>query len=200
MLSRLIRLTTALIFLSAAAQAAGQRSAVAQDGALHDVREGVWYGIAAGAGWDRLSCGVCAGERRGGIAGSARAGGTLSANWLLGGELNGWSNSSGGVNEHLVFVSAVAHWFPAPTGSVHFKGGLGYLAYAANDDEASLSTTAFGVQGGIGYDLPIARGVALTPSFSWTFAPFGDLTFNDTRIRGDVRSSFLQLGVGLTWY
>jgi hypothetical protein len=30
--------------------------------------------------------------------------------------------------------------------------------------------------------------------------PFGDLTFNDTRVRGDVRSSFIQVGVGLTWY
>jgi hypothetical protein len=162
--------------------------------------EGLWYGLSAGAGWDRMSCGICAGERRPGLSASVRAGGTLNPGLLLGGEAGGWSNSSGGVDEFLGSFGAVLFWFPDPAGPIHLKGGFGYLSYRAEDAENFLSTTAFGPQVGVGYDFRVGRTLALTPSINCMITPFGDLTFNDTRVRGDVRSSFIQVGVGLTWY
>lgn len=194
---RYLSFVCSALFWSSVLLTSGARPLAAQAESPH---EGPWYGVSVGAGWDRMSCGICAGERRGGLAATVRAGGTLNPGLLLGGEAGGWSNNSGGVDEFLASFGAVLHWFPDPAGPLQLKGGFGYLSYRASDIENTLSTTSFGPLVGIGYDLRVGRSLAVTPSASWMFTPFGDLTFNDTRVRGDARSSFIQIGVGLTRY
>ena len=161
-------------------------------------RAGLWYGLGAGAGWDRLACDICAGDRNGGLSGYLQAGGTIEPGWLLGGELKFWNKGDEAVDQLLGAFSVVALWYPRPERRLHFKGGFGYLTLRAEDAENTLATSAFGPQIGIGYDLAIGPRVSLTPYASWMFAPFGDLRFNDTKIRGGVRSTLLQLGLGVT--
>ena len=161
-------------------------------------RQGFWYGFGAGAGWDRLSCDVCAGDRIGGLSGYVQAGGTLRDDLLLGGEVKFWSSGEGAVNQLLGAFSLVGIWYPNPASGLHLKGGFGYLTFRAEDDEAKLTTTAFGPQFGVGLDLPVGRSLSVTPFANWMVTPFGDLTFNDTRVSGGVRSSLLQVGIGLT--
>lgn len=170
---------------------------MAQDGSGRH-REGMWYGLGAGVGWDRLACDICAGDRIGGLSGYLQAGGTLQPDWLLGAELKFWNKGDELVDQLLGAFSIVALWYPNPARPFHVKGGFGYLALRAEDGENTLSTTSFGPQVGVGYDLPIGPRVSVTPYASWMITPFGDLTFNDTKIRGGVRSTLLQLGIGVT--
>lgn len=170
---------------------------MAQDGAERH-REGIWYGLGAGAGWDRLACDICAGDRIGGLSGYLQAGGTLQSDWLLGAELKFWNKGDESVDQLLGAFSIVALWYPNPARPFHVKGGFGYMALHAEDGENTLSSTSFGPQVGVGYDLPIGPRVFVTPYASWMITPFGDLTFNDTKIRGGVRSTLLQLGIGVT--
>lgn len=183
---------TALLPSTAAAQTSAEPRA--------DQREGVWFSLAAGTGWDRLSCGICAGERRNGLSGAIAVGGTLDSRWLLGGETSYWSNASDGIDETLVSIGILAAFYPNAASGLHLRGGLGYLAYEADDGEDSLGTTSFGPHAGIGYDLSVGNRLSLTPQASLMVTPFGDLTFNDEKVRGDVRSSYLRLSVGLTWH
>lgn len=177
------------------APAAGQLGEGAEAGAH---RQGAWYGLGAGAGWDRLACEICAGDRLPGLSGYVQGGGTLSRQVQLGGEVKFWNRSSAaGVDQLLGTFGIVALWYPNVARNLQLKGGFAYLSFTADDGEDAISTTSFGPQFGIAYDIRVGPTLSVTPYASWIVTPFGDLTFNDTRVRGDVRSTLLQVGVGV---
>ncbi len=82
-------------------------------------REGFWIGFGFGYGSADLKSptldSLGATGREAGATGFVKLGGTLSKSVLLGGEVNAWVKSEGGVTFTVGNVSAAAYFFPAPS-------------------------------------------------------------------------------------
>ena len=55
------------------------------------------------------------------------------------------------------------------------------------------------VEFGIGYEIPVGTGLALTPQFEVVMGGIGDLHFNGETL-GSGNLQLLKLGIGLTWH
>jgi len=82
-------------------------------------REGFWIGFGFGYGSADLKSptldSLGATGREAGATGFVKLGGTLSKSVLLGGEVNAWVKSEGGVTFTVGNVSAAAYFYPAPS-------------------------------------------------------------------------------------
>jgi len=75
------------------------------------------------------------------------------------------------------------------------------MRYQSDDGPNRLTSTAFGVNLGTGYDVPISRSISLTPFVSAFVASFGSgIKFNGDPVRDDVGLMVIQAGVGVSWY
>lgn len=62
-----------------------------------------------------------------------------------------------------------------------------------------LTATPFGVQAGIGWDLPLSRKLRWTPSATLHVASWGGaLKFNGASSVSDIALTMVQVGVGVT--
>lgn len=152
---------TALLALASmlmlAASAAGQ--------AHH--RRGIWFG--AGAGYGSTSSEDSGNES--GPGGYLRAGGTVSQDFLIGGEVRGWYWSSG--NEEFLKngASLVMIFYPMPRGNLLLKGAAGF-AHAELKRVSPVAGGAleverndgFGMGLGVGYDFRVSRGWSISPN------------------------------------
>lgn len=170
-------------------------------------RQGFWYGVGLGQGYTDLWCGICGGEREnGGISGYFRAGGTLTRAFLLGGELNAWRRSNGGLNEHLEVLTATGYWYPKPEHGWFVKFGLGMSNYRANDGDDHLSARIFAGTAGTGYEMRVNPFLSIVPFFNVTATPNGNLNrentgdggFSADRVATDLNVFVLQFGIGIT--
>lgn len=160
-------------------------------------REGVWGAGAAGYGTARFSCDNCGDvDREGSVAGSLILGTTLNPSLLIGIGLDAWVKSINGDPLQLGNVSGVVQWYPAIALGLFVKGGLG-MAYAKGDlryptsvfvDNAGLSYLL-----GLGYDVPVAQGISLTPIASFYGGNIGDVQSAD-----NVKFNVFQILVALT--
>ncbi len=116
-------------------------------------------------------------DREGSGVGHFKIGGALSDHVLLGAEVGGWSQEMGeGVTITSSYLNAVAYLYPAPTGGLFLKGGIGF---------ASL----IGFTLGAGYDIGFGGRFGLTP-----YADFHQGFFED----GSTR--LVSLGLSFNWY
>lgn len=170
-----------------------------------NVRQGFWYGFGFGAGSGKLHCDICNDSSGTDLAASIRAGGVLSKSWLLGGELDGWTNSQDVATRRSWSVSAVALWYPWPERGAYVKGGLGLTGYSASDSVDVISTTRPGGIVGIGYEWRIGKKYSINPYLNYQYTLPGDLQFEHTEdntvttaiIANDASVSSVQFGVGL---
>ena len=161
------------------------------------VRDGVWGAGAAGYGTAHFSCDNCGDvDREGSVAGSLILGTTLNRSLLIGLELDAWIKSINGDQLQLGNLGGIVQWYPASSLGLFAKGGLG-LAYAKGDlryptsvfvDNAGLSYLL-----GVGYDIPVAQGLSLTPIASFYGGNIGDV-----QTANDVRFNVFQVLVALT--
>ena len=172
---------------------------------------GFWLGGGLGIGSAKLTCKVCNGplaSRRTVTALQARMGGTLSSALSFGIEANGWreADEEEDVRQTLIGVGGVAYWYPHAVHRYYIKFGFGPVFYRAEeatvgvDDDAAtpVTSTALGGHFGVGYDLPLAANLLLTPFFNFTGTMYGNLQEGDTRLLG-ANPTLVQVGVGLTW-
>lgn len=170
-----------------------------------NVRQGFWYGFGFGAGSGQLNCEICDDQSGTDLAASIRAGGVLSKSWLLGAELDGWTNSQEVATRRSWSALAVALWYPWPTRGAYLKGGLGFTGYRASDSVDVISTTQPGGILGVGYEWRVGKNYSLNPYFNFQYTLSGDLTFEHTEdntvttsiIADDASVSSFQLGVAL---
>jgi hypothetical protein len=170
-----------------------------------NVRQGFWYGFGFGAGSGKLHCDICNDQSGTDLTASARAGGVLSPSWLLGGELDGWTNSQDIATRRSWSVSAVALWYPWPAKGAYAKGGFGFTGYSASDSIDTYSTTRPGALIGLGYEWRIGKKFSINPYITYQHTLAGDLTLEHTEdntvttaiVADDVSVSSLQFGVGL---
>jgi hypothetical protein len=170
-------------------------------------RQGFWYGGGLGQGYTDLWCGICAGEREnGGISAYFKAGGTLTRSFLLGGELNAWRRSTGGLSEHLEVLTATGYWYPKPEHGWFVKFGLGMSNYRANDGDDHLSARIFAGTAGTGYEMRVSPILSIVPFLNLTATPNGNLNrentgdggFSAERVATDLKVFVIQFGVGIT--
>ena len=170
-----------------------------------NTRQGFWYGFGFGAGSGQVHCDICNDQTGTDLTASARAGGTLSPSWLLGAELDGWTNSQDVVTRRSWTASAVALWYPWPAKGAYVKGGLGVTGYHASDSVDVLTTTQPGALLGIGYEWRVGKNYSINPYITYQHSLAGDLTFKHTEdnttttavVADDASVSSLQFGVGL---
>ena len=128
-----------------------------------------------------------------------RGGITQSRTLDLGLEINGWHQSQEGVDRWHGTFSLMAYFFPGPVRRLSLNGGLGITLYRASDAENAFTSTSFGPQFGAGYEIPIGRGLTLTPQLDVVAGGLGDLEFNGEGL-GSGNLQLIKLGIGLTWH
>ncbi|MEO8089847.1 MAG: outer membrane beta-barrel protein [Gemmatimonadales bacterium] len=148
-------------------------------------RQGFWIGGGAGYGSMGLSCDGCAPTDRVGAPSAYLAlGGTLRQNILVGVETNLWTKSDAGTRLTMTNISGAVYWYPMTTTGLFVKGGAGFSAL---DSGFGGGTSGFGVLGGVGYDVPVARNLSITPVANWFRGGFSGGSAN-----------VLQIGLGVT--
>ncbi len=172
-------------------------AAVAQD---VSTRGGQWIGVGFGGGFDQVACDVCAGDPKPGMAGYVRFGGTFGSRLLLGAEFDLWTRKDEGVRQYLGSLALVALLYGDASSRLYFKGGFGAVGFRAEEEGDALSSLTYGAQVGLGYDVPIGRGLSITPFVNLVLAPFADIDFNGDRAAGGATLGLLHGGVGLTWH
>ena len=97
---------------------------------------------------------------------------------------------------HLLLM---AYYFPGAVRRLSLNAGLGLTLYRASDDENAFTSTSFGPQFGASYEIPIKRGLTLTPQLDVVAGGVGDLEFNGEAL-GSGNFQLIKLGIGLTWH
>lgn len=178
----------ACLLLALALPLAGQGSA----------HHGVWLSAGVGHGSAQLTCAVCAGGRDGGLSGYLRGGVALTGRVLLGAEVLGWYRSPGAQDYLITSGQVVTLLYPWPRRGLYLKAGLGLARYSAKDTDDKASTQAFAGQVGAGWDVPVTRGIAVSPYISFLGTSGADLRFNDTVSNLSANTSLIQVGLGVT--
>jgi hypothetical protein len=172
---------------------------------MPNTRQGFWYGFGFGAGSGQIHCEICNDQSGTDLTASARAGGVLSKSWLLGAELDGWTNSQDIATRRSWTASAVALWYPWPARGAYVKSGVGFTGYHAGDSTDVFTTTRPGALVGLGYEWRVGRKYSINPYITYQRTLAGDLELQHTEdntvttavVADDVSVSSLQFGVGL---
>jgi hypothetical protein len=159
-------------------------------------REGFWIGFGFGYGSAHATCNGCGSTSTGGATGFLKLGGTLSPNVLLGGAVNGWVKSSGGLTERLGNVTGSVYYYPARASGFFVTGGLGFSSYDLSDG-GSITGTGWGFTCGAGYDVRVGRNISLTPVANFAYGGVGDLSDNFTT---GWKQSVIDFGLGITFH
>lgn len=188
------------VLVSIALLAAG--AAVADAQLLHG-RRGLWVGLGLGMGSARADCSICTG-RATGPAAHAGAGGTISQRILVGVRGTGWFENGAENDRSLVMLAALGTLYPWPDRGFHLEAGIGGYWYVEEDSANELSTQGLALQVGAGFDLPITRGVSLSPFATLIASGFGNPTRLDKStgarlpLLSDMTLQSFQVGIAAT--
>jgi hypothetical protein len=162
-------------------------------------RQGFWFGLGAAAGSVGMDCSICSSTRLTGASGYVRMGGTLNPHWLLGGEIDAWTRSIGGVSKTVASAAVTASWYPSRTGGFFVKFGLGALTYRSGDAPNNLEMTGASGIFGLGYDVPISPSLSLTPFLNSIATSKSKLKVNGAVLTGvEVNPNLVQFGLALS--
>ena len=189
---------TMMVTPPAHAQQSSYRQPVRESKAASTGRNSFWIGGGLGSAYADLSCGICVEDAKSVMSAYLRAGLTLTPRLLLGLEGTGATNSEDGINERFTGLSVVAYAYPTTSG-FFLKGGLGLMSYKADDDVDQLTAQVLDLQVGAGYEVRVARNIALLGFANLLTSANGNLDFNGSRVTGDARLTLLQIGLGVTY-
>jgi hypothetical protein len=163
----------------------------AQDGGSR--RHGFWFNIGFGYGTADFNCDNCGDTSRdGGATANLALGGTLSEQFLLGVESDGWYKKESGVHNLLGNFTLAGYFYPSAKGDFFLKGGVGSASYLFSNGSLE-DDNGLGFMAGAGYDIAIGRKTSLTPTVAFNFGTMGD-----HQGRRSVTINWLQLGASLT--
>jgi hypothetical protein len=182
----------------------GAGSAAAQEG----VRSGLWLEAAIGTATVRNSCGRCdAVTAAYGGTDYLRLGHSISPRVLLGIEVFSLGASDlvlgpgampvEGVNRS---IAPVVIWYVGESG-FFLKGGAGIargtFTVPTATPTAPIRRTGSALTFGVGFDIPIARWLALTANLGTNVMSVGDVDVNGTVV-DDIIATIYEVGVGVT--
>lgn len=171
----------------------GLREVRADEGGTR--RKGFWAAVGLGVGGESFDANDGLGwsdDKAGGIA-YLKLGGTVSRSLLLGAEAQLWASDyvGQGYQRSLGSLMGVAQWYPAPAAGFWLRGGLGWarddLRYGNGPVTQRRNGTALAL--GMGYDIPVARSVSVTPTLDLLGHHYQD---HDERV--------VSLGLGVTFH
>jgi len=173
--------------------------APAQRAAPQRRNDGFWFGAGLGPAWLRVSCSICSSDRGTAFSGYVALGGSAGRRTLVGAEATGRYKRDGDIKETNWSVNAVAFWYPSARRKLYWKLGAGVQLYRLEDGTDVLTASPFGVQAGIGWELPLSRRLRWTPSATLHVASWGGaLKFNGASSVSDIALTMVQVGVGVT--
>jgi hypothetical protein len=172
-------LVVLLVITLAASSVAAQRP---------NTRDGFWISFGSGVGSMKLGGDVDI-DRETSLSGYLRMGGTISPNFLIGAESNGWVKSNPSTRT-LGFLGAVAMFYPSSTGSFYLKGGLGLVTV----DYRGVGS-GFGASIGLGNEFRVGKNFSLNV-FVNAIQGFGIYT----NLGNDLKPNWVQVGLGVTWH
>ncbi|MGH7522426.1 MAG: hypothetical protein ACREMI_14210 [Gemmatimonadales bacterium] len=183
---------TLLVLLLASTSLTAQRRPASGAG-------GFWYAVGVAPGWARVSCQICAGNRRTGMSVFVGLGGSTSRALRIGGELAGWRDRDGNVTQTLMSVGAAAYWYPSLRRRLYLRGGAALVMHRVSDGTDVITSSGIGPQLGIGYEHAASRNWLVAPFAHYALGVFaGDVKNNGGQAAASARVSFLQVGVSLT--
>jgi hypothetical protein len=164
-------------------------------GSNNNDRRGFWLGIGLGGGAESFDAkdGLGWSEEHWGGAAHLKLGGTVSQNFLLGAELQGWGRNYGSYDRSLSSLMIIGQWYVIPRGPIFVKGGLGLTRDQFTNrvlgGPPDFHQDGTGLVLGVGLDGRVARNVSITP--------FLDLIAHRYR---DQDERLLNIGVGVTFH
>ncbi|HEU4800787.1 MAG TPA: outer membrane beta-barrel protein [Gemmatimonadales bacterium] len=189
---------TLLLMVLAAAPVSAQRP----------YRAGLWIEAGGGGGKIHIDCSNCAESTViYGSAGYLRGGATFSDRIAWGLELFSLLEDEFGANDQIILrqvtVSPVVLWYPWQ-GGVFVKGGVGISRMSvdapATEDAPAIVGKATGssLTFGLGLDLPIHRGIAVTTNFGVYYSANGDLVLPTVGTVDDMITTVYQINFAVT--
>ena len=173
-------------------------------------RDGFWANMALSSARLNDDCPACGGYGvtpaptvgyGDGIGFSVAAGGTLTPNLLLGGQLSGWAPMDDR-DMAVVAIMAVMQYYPFERRGFHLTaaGGIGGVEFDEGDVNIHTEGTAFEI--GAAWDLPMGKNGAITPFVSLLVITNGkDVTVtNAPSFEGPVNPRALSIGMKLALY
>jgi hypothetical protein len=122
--------------------------------------------------------------------------GTSSGRALVGVEAGGWRHQRGEAHTTLVSAGALTLVYPLAGRGLNLKGaaGLSSFVLSGQTDDIILAEDHLGayLTAGLGYDLPVGAGLALTPALEYRYSTFKGRAFRD-------HAGLLQLGIGVAF-
>lgn len=171
--------------------------AVAQGG--KEPRHGFWIGFGAGYSNATSSCDGCGSTTgTGGIAGQLRMGVTLKHNLLVGVDLESWNKSEGGKWARVANLTGAAYYYPAASAGLYLKGGVGLSSMSGTLSGYSIDGAGLGFTVGLGWDIPVTKGLYLTPTASFLWGEVGDIKSGSTLLATGWKQQALNVALDLT--
>ncbi len=122
-------------------------------------------------------------DREGGVTFNLRLGGALSQKLLLGFEGDAWrKDESGGFIQFNNYAAAVTYY---PSNIFFIKGGPSYAVTVVGNGGTD-SESGFGLMGGLGTELRLARKFALVPMAQFIYQDYDGFSTNYFSIALDV--------------
>ena len=155
------------------------------------LRDGFWGSVGGGVGFNLTE--NSEGERLTGFSAFARAGWALSPKFVVAGDVIGWFYSEGDVDLRRGFLGGSVLFYPSASGGFYLKGGIGGAFSDVSAGVASDGTTwGFGWALGLGYDIRVTDGLAITLGADWLFQDVDTFTRSNNQLG--------MLTVGLTFF
>lgn len=153
---------------------------------------GFWWDAGLGFTSMQVTCRLCTGDIDSGPSIDLAAGTWASPRVAVGVELGGWTHLDSSVRERVLRAGLTGRFTPSLASGLHFLGGLGWMAYRA--DQFHYSTLNLLV--GLGWRLPVSPGWSVGNRLVFDAAPFATLKNDGVSVpSGSVRSGALRLSV-----
>jgi len=131
---------------------------------------------------------------------NARAGFTLGQHARLGADFHSWIHPNGSVTETVSTIMPNLQLYPFRNLGLYVRGGGGYAWSSVSDNNyyySSITYGGFGTNLGAGWEIPVSRTVAITPTFDWYQSWFDNGVVNG--IVTDYTERVLAFGLGVTF-
>ena len=127
---------------------------------------------------------------------NTRGGYTFNQHVRLGADFNTWIRPDGPVTETASSIMPNVQLYPFATNGLHVRGGAGYAWSSVSDNSyyySSITYGGFGTNVGVGWEIPISRSFAMTPTFDWY------QYWIDNGYIGSYTERILSFGLALTF-
>jgi hypothetical protein len=166
-------------------------------------QSGFSWAVGGGAARNRVDCETCAEIKHyWGVSGFIRAGGAVSEHVTVGGELHFWRADIEGNNAYLRGIQGLVQWYPSSSGGFFGQVGLG-LSRIRNSFDVGGETvrgaeTGLNVSAGVGWDVPLGKGIYLTPRVASVVVPVATID-SPAGPLDNVVSTLYRFELGLTF-